>query len=580
MLKTFIQLLGDDAPVFKRYVAMAVSYGLLSGLTTVMLVPIFTHLLNSEVDQAGMWSMVLLVGVVCCWLLRRHVEKLGMLVGSALLSTARQRIGNHVASLPVGWFNPENTARLSHVVSQGMMEVAQLPAHLFTPVISGAVAPVIMVIALFFLNVKMGLIGLVSLPIIMIVFVIASKLGRKADEAFHRASGYTSQRMVEFAQAQSVLRAFNGEGGSTRFLEQAIDQQKQSGTQLIYISTASVVLNSWVVQIIFAALIMVAALGINQWLGVELSAGSVISTVIALLLVNRFVDPLLDIAGYGEALRGARGQLNAVQEIFAIQPLPEPKISKKPVSSSIEFKNVSFHYERGTPDVIRKLNLKIQPGSMIALIGASGSGKSTLVSLIARFFDVTDGAVYIGGIDVRDMSSEALSSQISQIFQKTYLFAGSIAENIRVGKPNATDAEVHEAIRLAGVDEIVARLPEGINTPVGEGGARLSGGERQRISIARALIKGAPILLVDEATAALDAENQAAIAETLARLRGKRTLIVIAHQLSTISMSDQIVVLENGHIIENGSHEELQQQDSRYAYFLSQRNMAKGWRIA
>ncbi|MBK5649486.1 MAG: ABC transporter ATP-binding protein [Acinetobacter sp.] len=483
MLKTFIQLLGDDAPVFKRYVAMAVSYGLLSGLTTVMLVPIFTHLLNSEVDQAGMWSMVLLVGVVCCWLLRRHVEKLGMLVGSALLSTARQRIGNHVASLPVGWFNPENTARLSHVVSQGMMEVAQLPAHLFTPVISGAVAPVIMVIALFFLNVKMGLIGLVSLPIIMIVFVIASKLGRKADEAFHRASGYTSQRMVEFAQAQSVLRAFNGEGGSTRFLEQAIDQQKQSGTQLIYISTASVVLNSWVVQIIFAALIMVAALGINQWLGVELSAGSVISTVIALLLVNRFVDPLLDIAGYGEALRGARGQLNAVQEIFAIRPLPEPKISKKPVSSSIEFKNVSFHYERGTPDVIRKLNLKIQPGSMIALIGASGSGKSTLVSLIARFFDVTDGAVYIGGVDVRDMSSEALSSQISQIFQKTYLFAGSIAENIRVGKPNATDAEVHEAIRLAGVDEIVARLPEGINTPVGEGGARLSGGERQRISL-------------------------------------------------------------------------------------------------
>ncbi|MDV2467424.1 ABC transporter transmembrane domain-containing protein [Acinetobacter chinensis] len=165
MLKTFIQLLGDDAPVFKRYVAMAVGYGLLSGLTTVTLVPIFVHLLNGQTDQAGIWAMVLLAGVVCCWLLRRRVEKLGMFVGSALLSTARQRIGNHVASLPVGWFNPENTSRLSHVVSQGMMEVAQLPAHLFTPVISGAVAPVVMVIALFFLNVKMGLIALISLPI-------------------------------------------------------------------------------------------------------------------------------------------------------------------------------------------------------------------------------------------------------------------------------------------------------------------------------------------------------------------------------------------------------------------------------
>ena len=217
---------------------------------------------------------------------------------------------------------------------------------------------------------------------------------------------------------------------------------------------------------------------------------------------------------------------------------------------------------------------------MTALIGESGSGKTTLARLIARFFDVSQGSVLVGGVDVRQMSGAQLAGQISQIFQDSYLFAGSIAENIRIGKLDASDAEIMEAVRQAGVAEIIARLPQGLETPVGEGGARLSGGERQRIAIARALIKDAPILLVDEATAALDSENQAVIAEALARLRGQRTLIVIAHQLSTVAMADQIVVLESGQAIEQGTPAQLRERQGRYAQFLRQRSAAKGWRIA
>ncbi|WP_445115693.1 ABC transporter ATP-binding protein [Acinetobacter sp. WZC-1] len=580
MIRTFIRLLGDDAPIFHRYALMTAFYGVISGLTIVTLVPIVSHLLNNDVNAASTWLVALFVGVVASWILRKQVENAGIEVGYALLSTARQRIGDHVSTLQVGWFNPENTSRLSHVVSQGMMEIAQLPAHLFTPVISGAVAPLVMTIALLFLNLEMGLIALVALPIIAVVFYIASRLGTHADEAYHHASGLTSQRMVEFAQAQSVLRAFNGEGGGTRFLEQAIDKQKKSATRLIYISTASVVLNAWVVQIVFSALLVVAALGINQLLGSALNPGEIIALVVALMLVNRFVDPLLDVAGYGEALRGARSQLNAVQEILEIQPLAEPMNPQTPRSNAIELKNVSFRYSANEADVIKNVSLRIEPGSMTALVGASGSGKSTLANLIARFFDVTQGAVMIGDVDIRQLSSSQLSSQISQIFQKTYLFEGSIADNIRIGKPDASEQEIMEAARLAGVSEIIERLPEGLNTTVGEGGTRLSGGERQRISIARALIKNAPILLVDEATAALDAENQLAIAETLARLRGKHTLIVIAHQLSTVSMADQIVVMNQGTVVEHGSHEQLTAKAGRYAHFLAQRRQAKGWRIA
>ena len=180
---------------------------------------------------------------------------------------------------------------------------------------------------------------------------------------------------------------------------------------------------------------------------------------------------------------------------------------------------------------------------------------------------------------MRELAGAQLAGQISQIFQDSYLFQGSIADNIRVGKPAASEAEVLEAARLAGVSEMLARLPQGLDTPVGEGGARLSGGERQRIAIARALIKDAPVLLVDEATAALDAENQAAIAQALARLRGRRTLIVIAHQLSTVEMADQIVVLDQGRVCEVGAPAQLSAQGGLYAHFLAQRRAAKGWRI-
>lgn len=580
MLKTFVQLLGEDAPVLRRYLWMTFVYGLLCGLTIVTLVPVLTRLLSGDVRSAGQWLTALVIGVLVCWALRRTVEKAGIRVGIAVLQRGRHRLGDHVARLPVGWFTAQNTARLSHVASQGMMALAQLPAHVFTPLITGVVTPVVILVALFTLHWQMGLIALLALPILLGVFTLTAHLGQRADHDFQHNAAQTSQRMVEFAQAQSVLRAFNGEDGGTQFLEQAIGRQQQSAQRLIHVSAMSVVFNAWAVQAGFAVLLVAATLWLGDQLGASPEPGSVIAVIVSLLLVSRFIDPLLEVAGYSEVLRGARGQLDAVREIFEVKPLPEPQAPEAPVDGSVELDRVSFRYTDDQADVLRNVSLRIEPGSMTALVGASGSGKTTLVRLIARFFDVTQGRVMVGGVDVRQMSSEQLAGQISQIFQDAYLFQGSIADNIRIGKPDASDAQVMEAARQAGVVEIIERLPQGLDTPVGEGGARLSGGERQRISIARALIKEAPILLVDEATAALDAENQAAIAEALARLRGTRTLIVIAHQLSTVAMADQIVVLDHGQVSEQGSHAQLNAKPGLYAHFLAQRRAAKGWRIA
>jgi len=579
MLKSFLQLLGDDAPVFYRYLRLAVVYGLLSGLTLTTLVPVLGCLLTGDMRGAALWLALTLTGMLACWAGRRRVERAGVAVGVVILQGARHRIGDHVAGLPLGWFTAQNTRQLGHVITQGMMALAQLPAHVFTPVITGAVTPLVIVVALWLLNWPMGLIALLGLVVLTAALWLSARLGRRSDRAFQGRFAEASQRMVEFAQAQSVLRAFNGAGASTRLLEQAIERQRQSGLRLIVQSSLSVVLNAWVVQAIFAALLVAAALWLSPRLGLEVQGASVVAVIVALVLSSRYIEPLLDVASYAEILRSACGQLTAVQSLFAAQPLVQPQQPQQPADASIELRSLGMRYAPDQPDVLQGISLRIEPGSMTALIGASGSGKTTLVRMIARFYDPSQGCVLIGGVDVRQMTNSQLAAQISQIFQDSYLFQGSIADNIRLGKPAASDAELLDAVQQAGVSELIERLPQGLDTQVGEGGARLSGGERQRIGIARALIKDAPILLVDEATAALDADNQQLIAQTLARLRGRRTLVVIAHQLSTIAMADQIVVLDQGRVVEQGAPAALLASAGRYAHFLAQRRVAKGWRI-
>jgi ATP-binding cassette subfamily B protein len=580
MLKTLMQLLGGEARLLRRYLAMAVAHGLLSGLVTTALVPVLLHLLAGEARAALGWLAVLLAGVLLCWAWQRQVEKAGLYLGAAVLRVARHRIGDHVACLPVGWFTPANTARLNHVVSQGMMEVAQLPAHVFTPVFSGAVAPLAGAVVLLALDWRMGLIALLALPLLAGVLLLTTRLGRRADLGLQRSMAEASQRMVEFAQAQSVLRAFQGDGASTRWLQQALGRQRAAGARSIRLSALSAVLNGWAVQAVFAALFLAGALRLHEILGGEGGARAAIVALVSLVLACRAIDPLLEVAGYADPLRAARAQIDAVRDILAVAPLPETARPQAPRDASVELRDVVFSYGPGQPEVLRGLSLRVAPGSMTALVGASGSGKSSVLRLVARFFDVQQGSVQVGGVDVRDLSQEQLAQQISQIFQDSYLFQGTIADNIRMGRPQAGDAELMQAAHQAGVADILARLPLGLATPVGEGGARLSGGERQRIAIARALIKDAPILLVDEATAALDAENQAAITQALARLRGRRTVIVIAHQLSTVAMADHVVVLDQGRVSEQGTPARLAAAQGLYAHFLARRRAAKGWRIA
>lgn len=583
MLKTFTQLLGNARPVFQRYLWLAVTYGLLCGLTISTLVPLLRSGLQGDTVTAVCWMLVLVLGVVTSWLWRRWVEKAGVQVGTAVVQAGRHRLGEQVARMPVGWFTPQNTARLEHVITQGMMSVAQLPAHVFTPLISGVITPIVLVITLWMLHPLLGVIALVALPLLAGAFALTTRLARGADTVFQRDFAQSSQRIVEFTQAQSVLRAFQGEAGSARFVQQAIALQQHSGLRVIGRSALSTVINTWAVQLVLAMLLVTCVAWLNGVVDAGLNLPEVVTVVVALLMVSRFIDPLLEVAGYADVLRAANTQLHDIASLLSVQPLPQPsgvQTLQQPQDASVTLHNVHFRYADDAPEVLRGVSLHAAPGSMTALIGVSGSGKSTVMRLLARFFDTSAGVVQLGGVDVRQLTDAQVAAHISQIFQDSYLLAGSIGENIRIGKSGATDSEVLHAAQRAGVSEIIARLPQGLNTQVGEGGVRLSGGERQRIAIARALLKDAPVFLVDEATSALDTENQQTIAQTLSWLKGRRTLIVIAHQLSTIAMADHVVVLEDGLVVEQGSPQALLALNGRYAQFLHQRNTTKGWRIA
>ena len=300
--------------------------------------------------------------------------------------------------------------------------------------------------------------------------------------------------------------------------------------------------------------------------------------IAALVLVFAVYSPLLGLSQVMELVRMADASLTRMDRILTAKPLPTTVDPSEPQGFALRFEAVDFSYRADRP-VLWSLGFEVAERSMTAIIGPSGSGKSTILNLVARFWDVSGGSISIGGADIRTMSEERLASLITVVFQDVYLFAGTIFDNIAFGRSGASRAEVEAAARAAQAHEFIAALPDGYETRVGEGGATLSGGERQRISIARAILKDAPIVLLDEATAAIDPTNELAIQKALARLVAEKTLVVVAHKLSTIRAADQILVLDGGRIVERGSHDQLLEGEGLYHRLWQTRSRAAGWRI-
>ncbi|KOX20917.1 hypothetical protein ADL05_05415 [Nocardiopsis sp. NRRL B-16309] len=574
MIRQFLRVAGPrHRTAVLTHLSVLVASCVAQGLTYVLLVPVLASLLEGDTDGARPWLLAMAGAVAACWVLSYGQQRLGYSVGLRLLRTLHHRVGDHVSTLPVGWFAGDRVGRLGHLMSKGVVDVMGLPAHQLQALVASVVTPVTVLAVLAVYDARLAAVGAVCVLAVLLLFQLGSAMILRADRRADASAVRASARVVEFARNQPALRAFGATGqGGTR-LDRALTEQNRADRRSVWTALPPLVLNSWVVQAAFTILLVVAA---QLTVDGRLAA---VETVVLLVLVNRFIEPLGTVAEVGMTTRITRNSLDRIEEVLAARPLPEPADPRTPRGAAIELRDVGFTYPGADTAALDGVSLTVAENTTTALVGPSGSGKSTVIRLISRFFDPDAGGIAVGGVDVRDVAVEELMSRMSLVFQDVYLFEGTIRDNVVLARPGADGAAIAEAARLARLDEVVRRLPQGWDTVVGEGGARLSGGERQRVALARALLKDAPIVLLDEATAALDAENESAVAGALDSLRGQRTMVVIAHRPATVLGADQIVFLERGRVVERGTHEELVARGRRYARFWERRRAASGWRI-
>jgi ATP-binding cassette, subfamily B, bacterial IrtB/YbtQ len=572
MLRQILRILGSDAHQLRLLIFVHFVSAVMQGIAFAALVPLLRNVFDGNYVQAWNWVLAEIAILIVYSILSYWARLTGLKISTDLCSRLWRRLGDHISILPLGWFSGGQVGQVAKLTSDGVLNVMGVSTNLLKPLMEAFVTPSVVIITMAAFDWKLALAVAATIPFIAIAYFVAERITHKFDDQWYMASVNMANRIVEFAQTQPILRAFNRTNNSVQLLDSALLQSRNATKKSLSYGSIGQILFLVVLQAAFTVVLFV---GTYRALRANIDAPELIAL---LILVTRFVQPLMDAGGLGVASRVARNNLNRMDKLMATPGLPETKSLLKVKDASIEFKNVSFGYEKERT-ILKNISFKVEPNTMTALVGASGSGKTTITRLIGRFWDVNSGSVSIGGSDVKELSSQDLMKQVSFVFQDVYLFTGAIEENIRMAKPGATQEEFDYAIRAARVDEIIERLPNGLATQVGEGGGSLSGGERQRVSIARAILKDAPIILLDEATAALDAENEALVQEALSALSANRTLIVVAHRLQTIMAADQIIVLGNNTISERGKHHELLSAGGQYANFWKEKERAKGWRI-
>ena len=510
------------------------------------------------------------IGLVLCIAVEAVFEHITNVLQSAtgyeVFADMRMRLGDHLRKLPMGYFTEGNMGKISTVLCTDMVFIEECCMTVLSELVTFMISQGLMTLMMFVMDIRLGIAALA----VVLAFVIVGNCMMKTTLAHSRkkqeGSESLTEEVLDFAEGIGIIKSFNMLGEKSKSLsaefdkscKESIDFEKSYGpwARALYLTYG------------IGTSFMFAVAGLLYAKG-EMSPDYMVGMI--LFLFDLFIS-IESYYGQITRLTVTAASLDRIEEVFQAEELHDSAdiaLSKNAGKndSFVEYNNVSFGYTE--KNVLNHISFTMKKGEMTALVGPSGGGKSTIASLLARFWDIKEGTIKVDGKDIKNISLGSLMDQISMVFQRVYLFKDTIYNNIIIGRPDATKEEVIEAAKKARCYDLIMSFPEGFDTVIGEGGTSLSGGEKQRLSIARCILKDSPIVILDEATASVDADNERAIQEAISELCKNKTLLVIAHRLKTIKDADQILVISDGKIIERGNHEKLMKKDGVYAHMVS-----------
>lgn len=540
---------------------------------------VFPDLVQLDMGRIMNYGWLALAGIVANILLyflaifSSHIAAFGTLYDLKVL------FADHITKIPLGYHLTIGSGRLRKIMDENIESVEGFIAHQFPDFVASITAPIVMVIILFVVDWRFGLASLAGIILAFIAEFIGFGSGAMKENMgkYQKASEEMNNASVEYVRGMSVVKAFNQTASSFKKLQEAISGYTEwvlkfsLGWQNCMPAFTTIINNIYLILVPVGILI-----GSNTSNFKEFS----MKFIFYLLFVPAIAGVLNKIMYISESFMQIDGNVARMDEILNIPEMPETANPQKPQGEDVVFNHVSFTYTGNNEEkALESVSFAAKQGQITAIVGPSGGGKSTIANLISRFWDVTDGKITIGGVDLRDMAQNDLMRQVSFVFQDIFLFKQSILDNIRMGNRNATEEQVIAAAKAAQCHEFISKLPEGYHTVVGTKGVHLSGGERQRIAIARAIIKDSPIIVLDEATAFSDPENEYLIQKAFEKLMQNKTVIIIAHRLSTIRNADKIIVMEKGQIVESGKHDDLVAAGGRYFQMWNHYTEAINWKL-
>lgn len=537
---------------------------------------VLIELQNGQPITGQTWGIV--IGLIAGGLILRMIFKylvyrLQSTAGFEFVARERIALGDRLRNVPMGFFHDNSVGDITATVTTDLNFLENYSMHILDKVTTGVLSMIVMVGCILAFDWRIGLIFVAGILLSFPIYSHMQKKGKALSAKRQKIQSEAVAATLEYVQGISVVKSFNMCDKNLSDIEDAYESNAAASYGVERVFTPLNMTYSMVFRI-SACIIMLFA-------GILAVGGDLSFENLAVILIASFTifNPIEVMGQMTTMIRTMDAALDRVEHIKKAKKIDENGRDLPLDSFDIAFEHVSFAYENGNP-ILKDVSFSIPQGSMTAIVGPSGGGKTTITRLIARFWDVQEGSITVGGHDVKEFTCDSLLKNMSMVFQNVYLFHDTIENNIKFGCPDATHEQVVEAAKKACCHDFISALPQGYDTVIGEGGSTLSGGEKQRISIARAMLKDAPIILLDEATASVDPENEVHLQQAISALVKNKTLIVIAHRLSTIRDADQILVVDNGKIVEKGVHAELIQQKGIYQKFWNIRQKARNWKLA